>query len=56
MRSQAIKLNPSSLCGYESKHAALHGAHRYDEAINTYNNMLVKLEQSPDPVTRGKYF
>jgi len=37
-------------------HAALLGAHRYTEAIDAYNNMLLMLEQSPDPVTRGKYF
>ncbi|KAH0831376.1 hypothetical protein J3R83DRAFT_14039 [Lanmaoa asiatica] len=49
----AIKLNPSSPFGYERKHAALHGAHRYDEAINAYNDMLLKLEQSPDSVTRA---
>ena len=56
MRSQVIKLNPSSPYGYERKHAALLGAHRYDEAIDAYNDMLLKLEQSPEPVTRGKYF
>ncbi|KAH0829008.1 hypothetical protein J3R83DRAFT_2460, partial [Lanmaoa asiatica] len=49
----AIKLNPSSPCGYERRHAALLGAHCYDEAINAYSDMLLRLEQSPDPVTRG---
>ena len=39
----------------EVKHAALHGAGRYDEAIETLNEMLSKLEQSPDRHTRGKY-
>ncbi|KAH0831382.1 hypothetical protein J3R83DRAFT_14045 [Lanmaoa asiatica] len=52
MWSQAIKLDLSSPRGYERKHVALHGAHRYDEAIDAYNDMLLKLEQSPDPATR----
>jgi hypothetical protein len=56
MRSQAIKLNPSSPCGCERMHAALLGARRYAEAIDAYNDMLLKLEQSPDPATRGTYF
>ena len=55
MRFQAIKLDPSSPRGYERKHAALLGDRRYDDAINAYNDMLLRLEQSPDPVTRGKY-
>jgi len=42
--------------GHERKHAALLGAHRYTEAADVYNNMLLVLEQSPDPVTRGNYF
>ncbi|KAI9571582.1 hypothetical protein HD554DRAFT_2036527 [Boletus coccyginus] len=48
----AIKLKPSSPCGHERKHAALLGAHRYDEALDAYNNMLLMLEQSSDPVSR----
>jgi len=36
-------------------HAALLGARRYTEAIDAYNDMLLMLEQSVDPVTRGKY-
>jgi len=55
MRSQAIKLNPSSPMGHERKHAALLGAHRYAEAVDAYNNMLLILEQSVDPITRGEY-
>ncbi|KAG8217956.1 hypothetical protein J3R82DRAFT_6127 [Butyriboletus roseoflavus] len=51
----AIKLDPSYPRGYERKHAALLGAHRYDEAIIAYNDMLLMLEKSPDPSTRGKY-
>ncbi|KAI9571767.1 hypothetical protein HD554DRAFT_1819904 [Boletus coccyginus] len=48
----AIKLDPSSLSGHERKHAALLGARRYAEAIDAYNDMLLMLERSPDPVTR----
>ncbi|KAI9571085.1 hypothetical protein HD554DRAFT_2214537, partial [Boletus coccyginus] len=48
----AIKLNPSLVFGHESKHAALLGARRYAEAIDAYNDMLLMLEQSADPVTR----
>ncbi|KAI9571049.1 hypothetical protein HD554DRAFT_2238808 [Boletus coccyginus] len=48
----AIKLKPSSLCGHQRKHAALVGARRYTEAIDAYNDMLLMLEQSADPVTQ----
>ncbi|KAG2127929.1 uncharacterized protein EDB93DRAFT_181708 [Suillus bovinus] len=44
----AIELNPSSYRGYEVKHMALYGAQRYDEAIEAFQNMLSKLEHSPD--------
>jgi len=42
--------------GHERKHAALLGANRYTEAADAYNNMLLILEQSPDPVTQGEHF
>lgn len=48
-------LDSSSPWGYESRHAALHGAGSYDEAIEALNEMLLKLEQSSDPHARGKY-
>ena len=51
-----IKLDPSSPFGHERMYAALFGAHRYAEAIDAYNNMLLILEKSLDPVVRGKYF
>ncbi|KAH7904927.1 hypothetical protein BJ138DRAFT_1118949 [Hygrophoropsis aurantiaca] len=47
----AIKLNPSSPWGYERKHAALHGAQDYEDAIEAFNTMLSKLDNSPDPRT-----
>jgi hypothetical protein len=36
------------------KHAALHGARRYDEAIQTFQTMLSKLDDAPDIQTRSK--
>ncbi|OAX42738.1 hypothetical protein K503DRAFT_853745 [Rhizopogon vinicolor AM-OR11-026] len=45
---QVVELDPSSYVGYELKHAALLGAQRYDEAIETFKNMLIKLDADPD--------
>jgi hypothetical protein len=50
-----IELDPSSPWGYERKHAALHRAGRYDDAIGTFETMLLKISQSPDPEIRGQY-
>jgi hypothetical protein len=36
------------------KYAALHGAQRYDEAIQTFQTMLSKLEDAPDIQPRSK--
>ena len=47
-------LDPSSPWGYERKHAALHGAGHYDDAICTFETMLLKIAQSPDPDIRGE--
>ena len=44
-----IELDPSSPWGYERKHAALHKAGDYDSAISAFQEMLSKMEQSPDP-------
>ena len=46
---QAIALDPSSPWGYEMKHAALHKARDYDNAIDAFEVMLSKIMQSPDP-------
>ena len=51
---QVIKLDPSSPSGYEKKHAALHGAGRYGDAINAFKTMLSKMSQSSDPGIRGE--
>ncbi|KAG2338566.1 WD40 repeat-like protein [Suillus weaverae] len=48
---KVIELNPSSYFGYQLKYTALHGAHRYDEAIEAFKTMLSKLENAPDMET-----
>ncbi|KAH7903553.1 hypothetical protein BJ138DRAFT_1131315 [Hygrophoropsis aurantiaca] len=48
----AIGLDPSSPWGYERKHAALHGAQEYGNAIEAFSTMLLKLEDSSDPRIR----
>ncbi|KAG2345954.1 hypothetical protein BDR05DRAFT_97821 [Suillus weaverae] len=45
---KVIELNSLSYLGYNLKHAALHGARRYDEAIQTFQTMLSRLDKSPD--------
>ena len=50
---QVITLDPSSPWGYERKHAALHRAGRYDDAISMFETMFLKMLQSPDPEIRG---
>ena len=47
-------LDPSSPWGYERKHAALHVAGRYDDAIRAFETMLLKISQSPDPEICGE--
>ncbi|KAG2359527.1 hypothetical protein BDR07DRAFT_1336714 [Suillus spraguei] len=49
---KVIELDASSYIGYQLKHAVLHGAHRYDEAIEAFKSMLFKLENAPDTQTR----
>ena len=53
---QAIAVDPSSPWGYQAKHAALHGAGRYDDAIKMFETMLSKMEQSPDRQIRGELY
>ncbi|KAI5996844.1 hypothetical protein F5J12DRAFT_346351 [Pisolithus orientalis] len=50
--NEAVKVDPSNPLGHEAKHAALHGAQRYDEAIDAFKSMLHVIEQSHDPVIR----
>ncbi|KAG1779332.1 hypothetical protein EV702DRAFT_96525 [Suillus placidus] len=49
---KVIKLTPLSHIGYQLQHAALHGAQRYDEAIEAFKIMLSRLENAPDTQTR----
>ncbi|KAI9566208.1 hypothetical protein HD554DRAFT_1206209 [Boletus coccyginus] len=53
--NEVIALDPSSPWGYERKHAALHRAGRYDDAIDTFETMLLKILQSPDPKIRERH-
>ncbi|KAG1788345.1 uncharacterized protein HD556DRAFT_1538722 [Suillus plorans] len=45
---KVIDLNPLSHVGYRLKHTALHGAQRYDEAIEALTTMLAKLDNAHD--------
>lgn len=45
---KVIELNPLFHHGYELKHAAPHGARRYDEATEAFKIMLSKLDDTPD--------
>ena len=45
----------ASYVGYELKHAALHGMQRYDEAIEAFDTMLLRLDDACDPDTQGKF-
>ncbi|KAG6375175.1 hypothetical protein JVT61DRAFT_3383 [Boletus reticuloceps] len=45
---EVIMLDPSSPWGYERKHAALHKAGSYDDAIGTFKTMLSKMSESRD--------
>ena len=51
---QAITFDVTEPSGYEAMRAALHGAGRYEDAIQTFEIMLSKIDQSPDPEIRGE--
>ncbi|KAG1801833.1 hypothetical protein EV424DRAFT_1585951 [Suillus variegatus] len=50
---KVIELKPTSYSRYQLKHAVLHGAHRYDEAIETVKIMISKLENTSDKRTQN---
>ncbi|KAI6010023.1 hypothetical protein EDC04DRAFT_818826 [Pisolithus marmoratus] len=50
--NEAVKVDSSCPWGYEVKHMALHGAKRYDEAIDAFESMLHVIEHSDDPEIR----
>ncbi|KAG1787199.1 uncharacterized protein HD556DRAFT_1530619 [Suillus plorans] len=49
---KVIELDSLSYLGYNVKRAALHGAERYDEAIETFQTTLSILDNAPDVQTR----
>ena len=49
-----IKLDPLSPWGYERKHAALHKAGDYKNAIDAFEAMLSRMLESSDPEIRGE--
>lgn len=49
-------LDPACPWGYERKHAALHGAQLFDEAVDAFVSMLSAIENSPDLAIRRTYF
>jgi hypothetical protein len=53
---QAIALNPLSPWGYEMKHAALHKAGDFDNAVDVLETMLSKIVQSPYPDIRRELY
>ena len=54
---QVIALDPFSPWGYEMKHAALHKAGDFDNAVDALETMLSKISQSPDPgICRELYY
>ena len=51
---QVIELDPLSPWGYERRHAALHKAGDYENAINAFEAMLLKMSQLSDPDFHGE--
>jgi hypothetical protein len=49
-------LNPLSPWGYEMKHAALHEAGDFDNAVDVLETMLSKIVHSPDPDIRRELY
>ncbi|KAN0087909.1 hypothetical protein V8E55_006530 [Tylopilus felleus] len=54
--SKVIELNRLSLWGYERKHAALHKAGDYQNAINAFEAMLSRMLELSDPEIRALHF
>ncbi|KAF8431299.1 hypothetical protein L210DRAFT_3560691 [Boletus edulis BED1] len=53
--NKVIELDPSSPWGYERKHAALHKAGDYENAVNAFEAMLSKMSKSTDPGLHRHY-
>ncbi|KAG1741698.1 hypothetical protein EDB19DRAFT_1972429 [Suillus lakei] len=52
VQNTVIELNPSSYLGYNLKHAALHGAQRYDQVVQAFRIMFSKLDNASDTDTK----
>ncbi|KAI6045486.1 hypothetical protein EDC04DRAFT_2598785 [Pisolithus marmoratus] len=50
--NDAVKVDPSCPWGYGAKHVALHGAKRYEEAVDAFKTMLHTTEQCKDSAIR----
>ena len=48
-------LDPSSLSGYERKHAALHEAKDHENAIHAFTTMFSKMSLSPGLDIHGEH-
>ena len=53
---QVITLDPLSPWGYEMKHAALHKAGDFGNAVDALETMLSKIAQSPDADIRRELY
>ena len=51
-----VTLDPLSPWGYEMKHAALHKAGDFDNAVDALETMLSKIVESPDPDIRRELY
>ena len=51
-----IKLGSASPLGHERKYAALLGMGHNDDAIATFETMLLKMSESSDPEIRGERY
>ncbi|KAI6014941.1 hypothetical protein EDC04DRAFT_3144985 [Pisolithus marmoratus] len=50
--NEAVKAGPSYPWGHEAKYVALHGAKRYDAAIDAFKSMLHVIEESHNPAIK----
>ena len=51
-----VTLDPLSPWGYEMKHAALHKAGEFNNAVDALETMLSKIVESPDPDIRRELY
>lgn len=51
---QVIMLDPSSPFGYERKYVASRGAGYHKDTLDSFETMLLKMSESPDPEIRSE--